>query len=474
MTTEILGPFLTLDTVDRAQMHLAALFVAPEGVAVPPILRAGDSFAPEMLTRIDKTLVHRVRFTIPADAPGSYHWNGTDFDLAGNLSGDLRLAFASCNGEEKGDLDRDPEERNAMWARLCDRHRQAPFHLLLHGGDQIYADEATMGHPLSEAWPKHIPKDPGRADLEDLHHHLRRRFLDRYAALLSDRHYAWLCARVPSLAQWDDHDICDGWGSLPRSRTYSPVGQTLFDVAREMALLFQHAAVDGDLPARFDDPAGAHLGWSVEAPDLRLMAPDLRGERTRRDVMGDGGWGFVEKLAARPAPARTLMISSVPLLGPRLSLLETFLVLVPKMQKYEDDLRDQWQSRAHRASWRRMLRLVLRMIQEQGGEVTALSGEIHLATRATMDAGAGRRLHQLVASGIAHRPPPRHWARFLGLLAAFGASPLPDHPIRIHKIPGQPRRYIAERNALILTRRDGAWQAEWDFEQAGLSPALPL
>ncbi|MFK7743686.1 MAG: alkaline phosphatase D family protein [Roseobacter sp.] len=474
MTSDILGPFLTLDTVDGDQMRLAALFVVPQGVELPPVQLGAEALPAQTLTQIDTVSVQRVRFSVPAGGSSHYHWNGTDYALAGGLGGDMRIAFASCNGEEHGDLDRDLAERNVMWTRLGRAHQAAPFAVLLHGGDQIYADEVTLGHHLSHDWPDKAPKDPARADLEELRDHLRRGFLQRYCALLADPDFAWLCARVPSLAQWDDHDICDGWGSLQRSRTYSPVGQALFEVAREMALLFQHGTVDGDLPARFHDPKGTHLGWHVDTPGLRLIAPDLRSERTRRQVMGPGGWAMMEDIAKKEAPQHTLIVSSVPLLGPRLSVLETLLVITPRMQKYEDDLRDQWQSRAHRDEWRRMLRLVCDMMHAKGTDVTVLSGEIHLATRATMDAGQGRVLHQLVASGITHRAPPNAWARVLGALAAFGEGPLPGQRIKIQRIPGRKQRYIAERNALVVQRSGAQWQAVWDFEQAGLSEPLDL
>jgi len=203
--------------------------------------------------------------------------------------------------------------------------------------------------------------------------------------------------------QWDDHDICDGWGSLRRSRTYSPIGQTLFEVARESFLVFQQATTHGDLPARFADPTGLHLGWVIHAPDLRILAPDLRSERTRRQIMGLGGWAMMEAETQRQVRGHTLLMSSVPLLGPRLSLLEALMVVMPRMQKYEDDLRDQWQSRAHRDEWRRMLRLVRDLARRDGHDITVVSGEIHLATRLVMDLGGGLHLNQLVASGIAHR-----------------------------------------------------------------------
>ncbi len=395
-------------------MHIAALFITKKGDEPPPIELADGTVDAAPLAEYDNATVWRARFSLPADRMSTYGWNGQRFEVAGDLTGDVRLAYASCNGEEVGDMEREGSERNAMWARLRDEHRRAPFALMLHGGDQVYADEATKSHDLSHDWPEKVPRDPSRAALADLRRHLRERFFERYAAIYAAPELAWLAARVPSLMQWDDHDICDGWGSLRRSRTYSPVGQMLFTVARESFLIFQQAAIDDDLPARFADPTVQHLGWCVDAPGLRLLAPDLRSERTRRAIMGEGGWAMMEAEAERDTQGHTLFLSSVPLLGPRLSVLEALMVVTPMMQKYEDDLRDQWQSRAHRDEWRRILRLVRTLAQLDGHDLTAISGEIHLATHAVMDLGAGINLHQLVASGIAHRAQPKAWARSRG------------------------------------------------------------
>lgn len=182
----------------------------------------------------------------------------------------------------------------------------------------------------------------------------------------------------------------------------------------------------------------------------------------------------MEAEARREVQGHTLLMSSVPLLGPRLSLLEALMVVIPRMQKYEDDLRDQWQSRAHRKEWRRMLRLVRDLARRDRHDITAVSGEIHLATRAVMDLGGGLHLNQLVASGIAHRAPPKGWARFLGALSWLGEDPLPEHPIRVQRLPGQPGRYIAERNYLVLERTAGNWTALWDLEASGMTEALHL
>jgi len=469
-----LGPILFLDDVADTQLHLSALFITDKGAAPPPIDAEGGTFRACRLTDYDHATAWRTRFSVPADRISTYGWNGHSYEIAGNLTGDLRVAYVSCNGEEIGDMEREGSERNAMWSRLRDEHRRRPFAFMLHGGDQVYADEATHGHDLTRDWPDTVPEDVSGEELADLEHHLRERFFARYAALYEAPELAWLAARVPSLMQWDDHDICDGWGSLPRSVTYSAVGQALFKVAHESFLVFQNATVPGQLPDRFADPQATHLGWSIHAPGLRVLAPDLRSERTRRNIMGRGGWAMMDGEAARHAPGHTFLMSSVPLLGPRLSVFEALMVAIPRMQKYEDDLRDQWQSRAHREEWRRMLRLVRDMARRDGHDIIAISGEIHLATRAVMDLGDDLHLQQLVASGISHRAPPKGWARILGALALLGEDPLPEHPIRIRPLPGHRSRYIAERNYLILERSAGDWQARWDMESSGMTPALAL
>ena len=463
------GPILHFRGCDGAGLHLAAITVRPDGTGAPGAVETQrGAVPPVLLARVAGLSVWRHDFTLAAGEPG-YRLENRAHPVATRLDGDIRMAFVSCNGEENGDLERDSAERNRMWARLQADHARAPFALLLQGGDQIYADEATRGHPLSQDWPKHVPADPSAGDLEDLARHLERRFAERYTMVLAAEGCADLFASVPSLSVWDDHDICDGWGSLPESRTMSAVGRTLFAVARRMYLLFQHGATEADVLALFLDPAGRNLGWRRDLPGVTLWAPDLRSERNRHRVMGPGGWTAVE--AMRPGGDHVFMVSSVPLLGPRLSLLESLMMAIPRMQHYEDDLRDQWQSHAHRDEWRRMLGQVLRM--RETAPLTVLSGEIHLATRAEMGPEAAR-IHQLVASGISHRAPPKAYARALGLFAGLGEAPLPGHPIRIKPLPGQRHRYAAERNYLTLDRKAGRWQAVWHLEDSGPTPPLDL
>ncbi|TNJ44843.1 alkaline phosphatase D family protein [Phaeobacter sp. B1627] len=463
-----LGPILYYRGLEGADLRLSAMVLLPLG-ETPGILRAaGAEHEAVCLREIGANAIWRFDFALPQGG-AEYSLGSETYPVQTDVTGDLRIAFASCNGEEEGDLDRDQSERNLMWADMCREHKRAPFALLLQGGDQIYADEATLGHPLSDAWPERVVRPKNAEELESLADHLRLRFADHYVQAMFGEAPAWIMARVPTLAIWDDHDICDGWGSLYESRTHSEVGQCLFRIAREMYLLFQHAATEADIPELFLDATGTSLSWERALPGVKLLAPDLRSERQRRRVMGAYGWSATE--AMTPGDAHTFVISSVPLLGPRLSLVERFMLMIPTIQKYEDDLRDQWQSRAHRDEWTRMLKQALKW--REHAPVTVLSGEIHLATRAEMGAG-DTRMHQLVASGIAHRAPAQSYARGLGALAGLGDAPVPGYPIRIHPLPGQKHRYAAERNYLELSRKDDIWRAIWHLEDSGATPPLPL
>ncbi|MBE9636803.1 alkaline phosphatase D family protein [Salipiger mangrovisoli] len=465
-TPDRIGPILYFRAAEPHALRIAALVVRPEAERPEDMRVAGEAVAPRLLADCEGRRVWRYDLTLPHAAP-AYDFEGITRSVVTDFSGDLRIAFVSCNGEEHGDLGRDAAERNGMWHRLHAQHRETGYALMLMGGDQIYADEATHGHPLSEDWPERLPEATPEA-LADLEAHLRSRFFERYLRTFSAPGFAEVSAEVPALCIWDDHDICDGWGSLRREATASAIGQLLFRIARETYLLFQHAATEADVPELFLDPEGRSLSWRHELPGLTLLAPDLRSERERRQVMGTAGWRGVE---ATEGGAHTFLVSSVPLLGPRLSLVESLMMAIPRMQKYEDDLRDQWQSHAHREEWRRMLSEVLRM--RKAGPVTVLSGEIHLATRAEMGSGP-EQIHQLVASGISHRAPPKTYARCLGALAGLGEAPLPGRAIRIRPLPGQATRYVAERNYLRLERRAGQWRAIWELEQSGPTPAMVL
>ena len=451
---------------------LAALVVRRKGDRPGSLSTEYRPATAEPLAELCGRVAYRYRFALPARPDASYELDGTRYQVNGACGGDLRVAYVSCDGMERGDLDRPPEERNMMWRRLADRHGESPFNLLLHGGDQIYADEVLHAHPATREWPRAVPTDLSASSAAELRSALRTWYFRRYVTEFTQPEFAWLAARVPSLSMWDDHDICNGWGSLPEWTLDSEVGRQIFEAAREFFLLFQLCAGPARLPEICLDRTGESLTWRVDLPGLYIVAPDLRSERRPGQVIGDQGWPALRSALSGPRAGKMLLLSSVPALGPRLSLLERFMDLTPWLEKYESDLKDQWQSRTHRDEWRRLLRELI-AVHDRGVSVTVLSGEIHLATRATMETATGE-IHQLIASGIAHPPPPRPYARIMGALARLGEGPLEGHRIMLHPLPGQRHIYSAERNFLVLSRMDNVWSASWDLEESGRTPLLSI
>ena len=471
------GPILFARDGQGGRYRLSALLVL-ERQLDPPLLRPMDGHAvsPLNLATEQDRAVWRYDFDLPAVRDASYRLGDVSYEVAADLTGDVRVAYVSCNGQEHDDEGRPLDERNAMWRRLAEEHDRAAFSLVLQGGDQLYADEIVQAHPTLKAWSRADHREKPAVEFSEEAERAAERYLfQRYADLYSQPEIARLLSRVPSIMMWDDHDIIDGWGSHPASLLDSAVGRGLFDVARRMFMLFQIGATGTVAPGASRDGVGQSLTLKVDFPGFDVIAPDLRTERRPDRVMGPDGWAAVTRALddCRGQKQRFLM-SSVPLLGPRLSWIERLIGIVPRLRQYEDDLRDQWQSRAHRTEWQRCLMLLEQTITHGQGDLTVLSGEIHLATCGEMDIEADRVLRQLVASGIAHPPPPRLYARALGWLAALGEDPLPGKHIRLKPLPGQKQIYVAERNYLVLERKGERWTACWELEDSGRTPPMEI
>ncbi|MFA9459499.1 alkaline phosphatase D family protein [Thiohalorhabdus sp. Cl-TMA] len=469
-----IGPILFARGADAESTAFSALLVLPEDSPAPPLHpEGGEAVPPEQIHHCVGVRAWRYDFRLPARRRATYALEGRSYEVATDLTGDLRIAYVSCNGKEDGDMDRPAAERNALWRILREEHDADPFQLMLHGGDQLYADEVMDAHPDLHAWHRSDQEEQERGRFtRDMADSAARFFLARYRDVYTAEDTAYLVARVPSMMMWDDHDIIDGWGSHPRWYHDNDVAQGVFRTARTFFRLFQQGEGPATLPAESDAENHPSLTCWWRFPGLGVIAPDLRSQRLPNRVMDEDGWGLFEQgLAELAGEPRVLVLSSVPGLGPRLSYVERFLHLIPGAQKYEDDLRDQWQSPAHRAEWCRFLEALEEQGKRPGHRLTLLSGEIHLATRGVL-LTEPEPIHQLVSSGIAHPPPPTLYARALGALARLGEDPLPGRPIRMYPLPGRKGIYTNERNFLVLTRRNGKWTAYWETEGGG--PTGPL
>lgn len=459
--------------LEQRDWRLSALLVL-DGDGPPPALELAETECPitacHLARRLGRSL-WRYDFRVPLAAAqrtveyriGNESWR---IHLPA-LGGPLRIACTACNGFEDERTGSAGAGRNQLWQKLEAEHARAPFHLLLHGGDQLYADSVWDEVPALAAWRRL----PARRRLSapftpEMAKAVRHYYFARYCWLWEQPELARIMPAVPSLMMWDDHDIFDGWGSHDPKWQDCPVFQGIYAAAREQFALFQLAARPDQLPPHgFSDPGGAHFGWSHRLLDgIGILAPDLRSERRRERVMGEAGWRDFVPMLEGIAPCRhVLLLSSVPLLNAHEHSLERLYEALPGQQYFQLDMRDQWRSIFHRDEWLRLLHHLFAFSTRTGSRITALSGEIHLGAFAVAQ-HAGTKIYQLTSSGIVHPPPRAPLVAFLDWMSTGPAEEIePGLKLDVLKIPGYGRRFLGERNwlALELSAANPGLSATW-------------
>jgi len=489
----VLGPLLYargtqnhLSEGDRWRLSVALLL---SGEAEPPDLRADGVHLPIPPRHLHEwpagalpghplLRLWRYDFAVPRGPQESrvlYGFEGEERRWAVTVPGTrapLRIAYAACGGcEDESEIPAAGLARNARWGHLLGRHRAEPLHLLLMGGDQVYADGLWQGVPaLARVAAETSLTRRARLDLPAAEAGMLAGQLDAW--YLRTYHHGWsqaetaaVLASVPMVCMWDDHDIIDGWGSHPAALLDSPVYQAVFGAAaRAFHLIQLGMAADAPAETLWGAPESFSLGLRVN--DVGILAPDLRsGRRPDRVLHPADRDRFVHWLDRLRGCRHLLFMSSVPLIYPDLGMLERLLALIPGRQRLEDDLRDQWRSPAHREEWAWLLDTLMRFSTATGCQVTSLSGEVHLGTQGVVRGAQGVELWQLTSSGIVHPPPPEMAVAALERLGRR-TDRLPGGAVlEIPPFPETGRRTIARRNWLsLLARPEGTLSADWQAE----------
>lgn len=473
-----MGPVLLFRGLNDKRLHLCALAVT-DGEASPGALEVegGQRYEPEALLQHRGTTLWRVEFCMPArEGAVGYQFAGRSHQVYPPPANGPRILFTACNGSEVPDeLPEEQHRRLAPWRRIAEQHQRQPFHLLIQGGDQIYADQLWHEHEQLTPLKDDRAKSTEVQYTDDIAEAVFGHYYQLYVNNASEPGIGDVLASVPSLMIWDDHDIFDGWGSWRPELQRSAVFQGIYAAARTSYAAFQvGAAADGPLSEPFLDAAGRHYGWVARIGDVGLYAPDLRSERTQTQVMGEIGWADMDRALERLRDCRQVfVVSSVPLLNSTLRWLERAHFAVPGHQFFQDDLRDQWQSYAHEEQWVRFTDKLLRFKRDTGARVAVLSGEIHFAAWGLLDGPEGP-VHQLTSSGVVHPAPPRLVSRILGL-AGWKRHRIGNRAsFRMHPLPGLKYRYLADRNWLTLDPAPDGYRARWCTETHGDSEPLTL
>lgn len=360
-------------------------------------------------------------------------------------AGSPRVAVVSCNDISNRKIA--PERRGLLWRTLAKLVADREIDLLLHMGDQIYADELPRGSLPSEG------------HLEAYRRH--------YVNTWSDPDVAAVLARCPSMMMWDDHEIYDGYGSHDRDGDAPARGR--FSAAQTAFAEFQ-APLNGP---GFD--SGNSFAWSFDHAGLGVLAIDGRTNRlwSAKKVMGPEQLASManelERLKTRALRRLLVIVGTPPVFVPALLALRLSKLQIPSGG---DDIRDGWLAANNRIECRTFLELLLRFSATSGIPVAIVGGDIHVATLGKIETTLKFEgqvvppvIHQITSSGVARPPPGDVAALLLGLVAHGGEADLFERKVVGELVPiaGAPRGHhmLAKRNFARLELGDDALNVDF-------------
>ena len=484
MAKIIMGPILRFEGMDNAGWHISILVVtegAPEQGVWNTASATPQTIAPKRLKAFAKRQVSSYRFTVPQiDKAQRISWQvaGAQGDfVVPDLNAMPHIAYASCNGFSSLKEMKRVAEKNAMWVHLFNRHKVEPYHLLLMGGDQIYADSIWSRCPSIYDWLQLDERDRIQAPFSPK---MAREVAEFYFQLYCDR---WqqpeplaVMRGVPTVMMWDDHEIFDGWGSYADNVQKSPVYQGIFKIAEEHFRLFQLHIKPGEMPSGAFSAAQKGLGYGFRlGKRLTLAALDMRSERSITQVLSKQSWREFEAWLNAEAPAHLIIMSSIPVVHPNYSSLEQFADFFNA--EITDDLRDHWHSRAHKQERLELIHLLLKYSEAKKCRVTIVSGDVHVGAvgmiHSTRNAASKNAnvIIQLTSSAIVHPAPPKPVLFFHKLASRNTESVDRGITAEMMEFPATNRQqFIGERNWLSLdcdadsTTISANWYAEGSLD----------
>ena len=487
----VMGPILGFRGREGDNWKVCALWVDEEGDAEhaatktlswSPAGGAASEVAPRILKTQDRRTVRCADWVIPMDEVDrtvSYRVTEEGVDREFTVPGRdtaMRFAYASCNGFADPRYMKQVDDKNERWRDLGAKHASSAFHLLLLGGDQLYADSIWEAVASIKQWNERPGADRWKAKFtQRMEQQVERFYFNLYCDRWKQAGPREVFAAIPSVMMWDDHDIFDGWGSHPSARHNSEVYQRISQIATEHFRVFQlQTDPSGPVPGTL---AGGGFNAVHDLGKAALAVLDLRSERTEERVMSSQSWGgligALDKIE-KGSCKHLFVLSSVPVIYLDLGAIETAFRWIPKQQELEDDLLDHWRARPHRAERLRLLHKLLEFSRKKECRVTILSGDVHVGALGVLqskrESGSGHAatINQLISSGIVHPGPPKLVLYFYSLMADKVEEVDRDVTARMIAFPATDRKFIGTRNWLSLTMddKDRVW-AEWwaEFEK---------
>ncbi|SCU98598.1 LAMI_0F15456g1_1 [Lachancea mirantina] len=325
--------------------------------------------------------------------------------------------------------------KGSMWFDILNKHAKVRYHVMLGGGDQIYADSIKLYCASFKAWLEE--KDPFKKFSSRLTPEMRsgmdsfylKAYLEWYGfgywkgatpkARTTQACFPIAMATIPSINVWDDHDIIDGFGSYSHSFMKNEVFSAVGKAAYKYYMLFQHHVSIEEKTAYLEDPMwilgkrkGEYIGEQSHSvftrlgPKWGMLGLDCRTERKLKEIVRretyDRVFARLEKEVHREKLDHLMVMLGVPIAYPRLVWLEWLFssrLLAPLKYLSKkgiiasslvnefngdvevlDDLNDHWCARHHKKERNYLIARLQDFGAQYGVRITILSGDVHLAT----------------------------------------------------------------------------------------------
>ena len=361
----------------------------------------------------------------------------------------MRLGLVSCNGVFQ---ESDEKRRYDLWKKLKRAIDRGEIDMIVHGGDQIYADPIWMAYDSDHRNQGLTPIDKKR--VEEVTREYRRWYVEK--TWNAPDVAAVLCS-CPNVMTWDDHDIFDGYGS--NHGDDKPAQQAFLHAAKQAYEEFQLSHG----PAALHDESCLR-GFTHNGVGILLLDTRTNRNWEKGAVLGEAQFEAIDRWCEENLNdlKRLYVVSSIPLIHVNVALAETLRKIMPGTEGVEDDLRDCWTASRNRDECQRLAKRLFSILRDNPElQLTVLSGDVHVGAigeiRSTLKGhrrpdGEIPRIFQVTSSGIGHPPPSGFKLALIKQTGANVALNLGTNDIKARLCPliGVDGLFLARRNFAIL------------------------
>ena len=373
---------------------------------------------------------HFLRFEIPIKAERAdkviqyqFEYNGsalrasfseTIFEVKiPSANKNINVTGVSCSGSHG----KSPEVMDSCghyngWKKLI----EVSPDIIVMAGDQIYAD--IIWKEIPELKKLLTQKEP---ILDELIKRVDSFYLNLYIRSWSNQYMAKALATIPSVMNWDDHDIIDGYGSLNEDYQVSYLfKEVIFPIAKKYYSLFQIRGNNQSLIEK-----GYDFSLAFNFRDYQFIIPDTRTHRNRKYIIADKGYSniksFLKNSPKVDSQSAICFVLPVPIAHLKFNgFFETIVKYVFRfvekwktsgmIHSIDDDLLDHWEHKDHEEEQIKILNMIFEYgILQKPKHLIILSGDVHFSGASKVEYQKNDNeynLTQVISSPMVNSPMP--------------------------------------------------------------------